>query len=88
MSEKRSKKSSSTDWPQVDALADEDVDTSDIPPLDKAFFKNATVRLPQRKRSVTVRLDSDVLEWFRAHGKGYQTRMNAVLRMYMEAQQK
>ena len=67
-------------------MSDEDIDTSDIPPLDEAFFANAQVRLPKRKIPITIRLDPDVLTWFRGLGKGYQTRINAVLRMYMEAQ--
>lgn len=87
MSEKGSKNISSlTDWEWVDALTDEEIDTSDIPPLDESFFANATLRLPKAKQTVTVRLDADVLEWFRSQGKGYQTRINAVLRLYMEAQ--
>ena len=85
MNAKPSKKSSATDWKRVDAARDEDIDTSDIPALDRSFFADAKLRLPDKKRSVTVRLDADVLEWFRAQGKGYQTRINAVLRMYMES---
>jgi uncharacterized protein (DUF4415 family) len=69
-------------------MSDEDIDTSDIPPLDETFFANAKVRLPQRKVPITIRLDPDVLSWFRSLGKGYQTHINAVLRTYMEAQQK
>ena len=88
MSAKTSRKSSQTDWKRVDALSDADIDTSEIPGLDKRFFEKATVRLPRRKSSITVRLDSDVLEWFRALGRGYQTHINAVLRMYMEARLK
>ena len=85
MNAKPSKKSSATDWKRVDAVRDSDIDTSEIPPLDEAFFDNVKLRLPDKKKSVTVRLDSDVLEWFRAQGKGYQTRINAVLRLYMES---
>ncbi|NNE62145.1 MAG: BrnA antitoxin family protein [Woeseia sp.] len=86
MSKKRSKKSSTTDWKRVDGVRDTDVDTSEIAPLDESFFENAELRLPGAKQSITVRLDSDVLEWFRSQGKGYQTRINAVLRFYMESQ--
>jgi uncharacterized protein (DUF4415 family) len=85
MSKKRTKKSSATDWKRVDGVRDADIDTSEIRPLDESFFENAELRLPGPKQSITVRLDSDVLEWFRAQGKGYQTRMNAVLRLYMES---
>ncbi len=67
-------------------MRDRDIDHSNVPPLDASFFKKATLRLPQRKRPVALRLDPDVLAWFKRHGKGYQTRINAVLRLYMEAQ--
>ena len=86
MNKKRSKKTSATDWKRVDGVRDADVDVSEIPPLDASFFKDAELRLPGAKQSITVRLDSDVLEWFRSQGKGYQTWMNAVLRLYMESQ--
>lgn len=69
-------------WPSegtLDAVRDADIDTSEIPPLDKSFFDNVELRLPDKKKSVTVRLDADFLEWFRSQGKGYQTRINAVL---------
>ena len=69
-------------------MKDEDIDTSDIPPLDKAFFAEATLRMPQAKPSITIRLDPDVLDWFKSQGQGYQTRINAVLRRYVEAQKK
>lgn len=86
MSKKRTRKSSRTDWKRVDEVRDSDVDTSEIAPLGRSFFDNAELRLPAPKKSITVRLDADVLEWFRAQGKGYQTRINAVLRLYMESQ--
>ena len=66
-------------------MRDRDIDHSDVPPLDASFFKNATIRLPERKRPVALRLDPDILDWFKRQGKGYQTRINAVLRLYMEA---
>ena len=86
MNKKRTKRSSATDWKRVDSVRDADVDTSEIAPLDESFFMNAELRVPGPKKSITVRLDADVLEWFRAQGKGYQTRINAVLRLYMESQ--
>ena len=88
MSANISKRQSLTDWERIDAMSDEDIDTSEIPPLDDAFFANAQVRLPERKAPITIRLDSDVLAWFRGLGKGYQTHINAVLRMYMDAQRR
>ncbi len=88
MNAKSSKKRSKTDWSKIKARPDADINTSDIPPLDPEFFKSAVLRMPAGKSSITVRLDSDVLEWFRKQGGGYQTRMNAVLRTYMEAHRK
>jgi uncharacterized protein (DUF4415 family) len=66
-------------------LPDEAIDTSDIPPLSEAFWHNA-VRNPfyrPVKRQVTVRLDADVLAWLRATGRGYQAKLNAILRQAM-----
>lgn len=84
MKENDLKNISQTDWERVASMTDEEIDTSDIPPLDDDFFAHAELRLPEPKQSVTIRLDADVVEWFKAQGKGYQTRMNAVLRRYME----
>ncbi len=50
------------------------------------FWSSARVVMPGGKTSVHLRLDSDVVDWFRANGKGHLTRMNAVLRAYVEAQ--
>ena len=69
-------------------LKDEEIDYSDIPELDEAFFEQAVIVLPQPKASVCIRLDREVLDWFKAQGKGYQPRINALLRAYMEAQSK
>ncbi len=66
-------------------MPDSEIDSSDIPPLDEKFWKNA-VRNPfykPTKTSTTVRIDSDVLHWLRAQGKGYQSRINAILRREM-----
>lgn len=49
------------------------------------FWDDATLVLPEPKEPISIRVDRDVLAWFRAQGTGYQTRMNAVLRSYMEA---
>lgn len=74
-----------TDWNRLDAMTDDDIDTSDIPMLDQNFFKNAKVVMPPEKKHVSIRLESDVLEWMKSRGKGYQSRINAVLRAYYEA---
>jgi uncharacterized protein (DUF4415 family) len=66
-------------------MRDEEIDFSDIPEQGKEFFKRAVLCLPQPKATVTIRLDRQVLEWFKAQGPRYQTRINALLRAYMEA---
>jgi len=66
-------------------LRDEDIDTSDIPELEEEWFVNAEVTLKKRKKSVTLRVDEAILDYFRRQGKGYQTRMNAVLTAYVTA---
>ena len=78
-----------TDWERVDALRDEDIDTSEHPEMTPEMFARAVARkglkpIP-RKRQVTLRLDTDVLQWLKDQGKGYQSRINALLRAYMEA---
>ena len=88
MNAKSSRKSSKTNWAKVKSQTDSEIDTSDIPPLDSEFFKKGELRLPKTKPLISIRLDSDVLEWFKSQGAGYQTRINAVLRMYMEAHNK
>jgi uncharacterized protein (DUF4415 family) len=63
---------------------DKTIDYSEIPALDEEFFRTAELLMPaSSKTEVTIRLDSDVIDFFRRAGKGYQTRMNAVLRAYM-----
>ena len=61
-------------------------DAPEAESLGAEFWKSARVAMPTGKTSVHLRLDNDVVEWFRAHGKGHLTRMNAVLRAYVEAQ--
>lgn len=64
---------------------DKEIDYSDIPPLDDAFWKNAVSNpfYKPTKSSTTVRVDSDVMAWLKSQGKGYQTRINAILREAM-----
>ena len=70
-------------------MKDEDIDLSDSPEITPEMFARAVVRKGlkpvQRKEQLTLRIDSDVLEWFRRQGQGYQTKINALLRAYMEA---
>ena len=70
---------------RLEAIRDEDIDHSDIPELDASFFEEAEVRLPTGKKQLTIRFDEDIVEWFKSQGKGYQSRINAVLRAYYEA---
>lgn len=74
-----------TDWTRIDEMTDEMIDTSDIPPLDEAFFANAKLRMPKQQVSVTVSVDPDVLAWYKAQGDQFQSRINAALRIYVEA---
>ena len=70
---------------ELEAIKDNDIDYSDIPELDENFWKGAELRMPQPKKGVYIRLDGDVLDWLKSKGKGYQTRMNAMLRALMES---
>jgi len=62
------------------------IDYSDIPPLGDEFFKKATAAWPPAKHQLTIRLDADVLHWLKSNGRGYQTRINHILRAAMESQ--
>jgi len=84
MNAKNTKRRSRTDWKRVDAMRDEDTDLSDSPELGPEFFANAII-WPGPKKQITLRIDPDVLTFFRKHGRGYQSTINAVLRKYMEA---
>ncbi len=79
--------SSKTNFKKLKTMKDSEINFEDIPELDDDFFKNAQIRLPE-KQSVTIRLDTDVLDWFKQQGKGYQTRINKLLRSYMETHAK
>jgi uncharacterized protein (DUF4415 family) len=89
MKKESTSKESLTEWERLDALQDEEIDLSDIPEITPELFAQAIVRQGLKtktaKKQVTIRLDEDVLRWFRAQGRGYQTRINALLRAYMEA---
>ena len=80
-------KKSGTDFKRLDAMTDKDIYLSDISEITPEMFAKGMVRRglkPTYKRQMTLRLDSDVIEWFKRQGRGYQTRMNALLRAYME----
>jgi uncharacterized protein (DUF4415 family) len=79
-----------TDWARLEAMPDQDVHfTEDAPrtlPQDWArAVAHRGLPVPSRKQQIALRVDVDVLEWFKAQGEGYQTRMNAVLRAFRDA---
>ncbi|CUX10929.1 MULTISPECIES: BrnA antitoxin family protein [Rhizobium/Agrobacterium group] len=82
-----------TDWARVDAMTDEDIDRAMRDDPDWAGFEDidwakAEVVFPTPKQSISIRVDQDVVDFFKSTGKGYQTRMNAVLRHYVHEQKK
>ena len=85
MSVSDTNKPSKTDWARLDAMTDEEIDTSDIPVLDDDFFERASLRIPERRVDVTLRVDANVLAWFKAQGEDYEERLNAALRIYAAA---
>ena len=75
-----------TEWEHFDALTDADIDTAaesdaDAPKTDATFWKDATVVMPEN----IVAIDLDLLEWFKSQAPDYETRINTVLRKYVEA---
>lgn len=87
---KASASTGKTDWERLRAMNDKSIRKAisadpEARPTDVAFWKHAKVVVPRTKQTVTIRLDADLLDWLRRQ-KGYQTRINAVLRTYMEAQ--
>jgi uncharacterized protein (DUF4415 family) len=66
-------------------MTDEEIDTSDIPPLTEEWFERATLRLPDRPIEVTLSLDPDVLAWFLAQGGDWRQSLNQALRDHVEA---
>ncbi|MBU1150162.1 MAG: BrnA antitoxin family protein [Proteobacteria bacterium] len=81
------RKQSRTDWAKIKAMKDRDIDFSDVPELNDDFFEEATL-WPGKKKQITIRLDPDVVDFFKTKGRGYQSSINAALRRYMEAQQR
>ena len=80
---------SQTDWARVDAMTEEELEAT-IDHAEEGEFDWSTVQVgvPSSKQQLTIRLDRDVIEWFKTQGAGYQTRMNAVLKSFVEAQKK
>lgn len=86
---------SRTDWARVDALSEDEIDTSDIPPLTEDELARMQWRFPASAHAVTahavtveVTIEEDILAWFQAQGQDYPQRMRAALRLYAEAHQR
>jgi len=86
MSVSNMNKPSGTDWARLDAMTDDEIDTSDIPPLTEEFFARAVLRMPDGPRSVAVQLDPDLLDWYRAQGADGVRLLNEALRQYIAGQ--
>ena len=81
---------SQTDWQRVKAMTQSEVERladEDEGALPEGWENTVVMGLPPRKKDVHIRLDSDILDWFKAHGAGYQTRINAVLRSFVQTRQ-
>ena len=82
-------KRSATDWKRVDKLKDKDIDKTDLPEVSPEMFARGLVRRglksAARKQLLTIRVDGDVLDWYKRQGQGYQTKINSLLRAYMDA---
>jgi uncharacterized protein (DUF4415 family) len=79
---------SRTDWAQADAMSQAEIERladEDEGPLPDGWEQTVMIGLPPGKEAVKLRIDRDVLEWFRQTGKGYQTRMNNVLRAFVKS---
>jgi uncharacterized protein (DUF4415 family) len=81
-----------TDWARVDALTDEDIakavaNDPDAVPID-VDWSDAVLVIPPKKQAISIRVDEDVLNFFKKEGDGYQRRINAVLRSYMQQKAK
>lgn len=75
-----------TDITRLDALSEAELEAAIAEDDEGGFdWSRAEIGFPQPKQQLTVRFDRDVIDWFKAQGRGYQTRMNAVLRSYVEA---
>ena len=83
---------SQTNWKKVDALKDKYIDLSELPEVSLEKFAKAIVRKglkpAPKKTQITLRIDTEVLEWFKSQGKGYQTNINNLLKAYVEANEK
>jgi len=76
---------SQTDWARIDAMSDDDIDTSDIPPLSADFWAKAQLRNPKKVITTSVQIDPETFAWFQSQGENAAHQMSAALRIYAEA---
>ena len=91
MKKKPTSKKSQTDFARLDKMKDKDIDYSDALAITPEMFAKSIVRRglkPRTKTQLTLRVDSDVLEWYKKQGRGYQTKINLLLRAYMQEHQR
>ncbi len=79
------KKSIKSDLKRLNAMKDKDIDYSDVPEFDEEFLRIVVMKVSPGKKAIALRVDTDILGWLKSQGKGYQSRINAVLRSYYEA---
>jgi uncharacterized protein (DUF4415 family) len=87
------RRKSETDWARLDAMTDEEIEASIANDPDWQEFKDidwskAVLVIPPKKKAISIRVDEDVLDYFKKEGAGYQRRINAVLRSYMQQKRK
>ncbi|MCI0580440.1 MAG: BrnA antitoxin family protein [Chloroflexi bacterium] len=87
MSSEDTMKPLESDWDRLARMTDEEIDYSDIPPLNEEFFSRAKVFIPADKRANFVQLDPDVVVWFQSQNREYQKLINLILRKYIEIQE-
>jgi uncharacterized protein (DUF4415 family) len=85
MNENAMNNTSRTNWKRVDALTEDEIDTSDVPALTEEFFSKSQWRTPVPSLNVLVQVDAQTLAWFQAQGEDYEKRMAAALRIYAQA---
>lgn len=78
-------KKSQTDWGKLHQEDDSDIDYTDIPPTTKEFWADAEKYMPHHKAHVSMRLDDDIVAFFKRCGRGYQSKINAVLKAYVRS---
>lgn len=87
MKRKATSTKSKTDWARIDTMTDDDIDYSDAPPITPEMFARAIVQKGLKpvvkKKQITLRIDGDVIDWFKQQGSGYQTQINELLRAYV-----